>query len=361
MKVNNKKQSRSFPFYSKYNLRGNDEGFHHNNFFYQQEWWYYNVFFNHPKSELKDWSAIISFATYPHTDCLRLVLHDNNKQKCYGDSYLKPIDTLKKKGPAVNVEINNSYAKGRYPKWHVYANNTNLNTQKITIDLNYKANSLPIWLIKNTGLNQSTSPFGYYCIMNCDVKGKVTIKNKTYKVQGLGYHDHTWMPLLTKTSSEPKKKIVDFNIWDWFCIHFDNGWDIFVGKIHSHNRSLFSKIIPGSLCISPNCKKAIESKFFIIETLEYKNSKIPSLKIPTKIKIKTPRMNIFKETSIEKTFYLEINFEAKNIKENIPRDPPTWCQWEIIGVASGKIKTSKKTIKLNGLGIMETTRNIYSK
>jgi predicted secreted hydrolase len=352
-----KKMSRSFPFYSKYTLKENDEGQHHNSFFKLQEWWYYNVLFNNSESELKNWTVAISFCTFSHTDSIKLVLHDD-KQKSYGDIYLKPVGTCKTKRSGVNVNLNSSYAIGQYPKWHVYADNKNLDNPEITVDLDFKANSLPIWLLKNTGFNLSTSPFGYYCIMNCDVKGEISVDDRVYKVKGLGYHDHTWMPSLKETEIKHKEKLIDFNIWDWLCIHFDNGWDVFIGKIHSYQRFAFSNLIPGSLCISPNGKESVECNFFPLEFIEYTDSSIPSLKIPTKIHIKALKMNLLRKKPLKGPFFLDIYYEAENIKECIPRDPPTWCQWETTGKVYGEIRGFRKKIKLNGWGMMETTSNI---
>jgi len=354
---NIEEMSRSRPFFSKYVLKENDEGSHHNNFFKKQEWWYYNVLFNNSESELKNWSAVISLCTFPHTDSIKLILHDN-KQKSYGDIYLKPVGTCKIGGPGVDVKIDSSYFIGRYPKWHVYADNKNLDGPEITVDLDFKANSLPMWLLKNTGLNHPKSPFGYYCVMNCYAKGEVSIDDRVYKVEGLGYHDHTWMPLLKETGSEHKKKLIDFNIWDWLCIHFDNEWDVFIGKIHSHQRSIFSNLIPGSICISHDGKKSIECNFFRLEYLEYIPSTIPSLKIPTKIHVKAPKMNLLRKNPLKGPFVLDIYYEVENIKECITRDPPTWCQWETTGKVYGEIRVFRKSIKLDGWGIMETASNV---
>lgn len=352
-----KEKTRSFPFYSKYVLKENDEGIHRNSYFSLQEWWYYNVLFNDSKSELKDWSVTISLGTFPHTDSIKLILHDN-KQKNYGDIYLKPVGTCKTEGSGVNVKLDSSYAIGRYPKWHVYADNKKLDDHEITVNLDFKANSLPMWILKNTGLNHSTSPFGYYCVMNCDVKGEVSLDGRTYKVKGLGYHDHTWMPMSKQTSSKPKKKLIDFNIWDWLCIHFENGWDVFIGKIHSHQRFAFSNLMPGSICISPGGKKLVECKYFLLEYMEYKDSVIPSLKIPTKIHMKAIKMNLSRKSPLKRPFFLDIIYEVENIKECIPRDPPTWCQWETTGKVYGEIREFGKNTKLKGWGIMETTSNI---
>jgi len=352
------KSLKSRPFFSKYVLKENDEGSHHNSFFKIQEWWYYHVLFNDSKSKLKNWAIVISLSTFPHIDSIKLVLHDN-KENNYGNIYLKNKGTCKTSGSGVNVKIDSSYAIGKYPKWHVYADNKGLDKPEITVDLNFKAESLPVWLLKNTGYNLSTSPFGYYCIMNCDVEGEISIDDKIYKVRGIGYHDHTWMPSLKETESKPQKKFIDFNIWDWLCVHFDNGWNVFVGKIYSHQRFTFSNLIPGILCISPDSNKSVECNFFPLECLEFKDSSIPSLKVPTKVHIKALKMNLLRKGPLKGPFLLDIYYEVENIKECIPRDPPTWCQWGTTGRVYGEIKGFRKNIKLNGWGIMETTSNIY--
>ena len=42
-------------------LRPEDEGPHFHRLLSMREWWYYNVIFDKPDSELKNWSALISF------------------------------------------------------------------------------------------------------------------------------------------------------------------------------------------------------------------------------------------------------------------------------------------------------------
>lgn len=347
------KDIRSHPFFSRYVLKENDEGVHQNNIFKIQEWWYYNALFNHSDNALKNWTVSISLSRFPHTDAIKLVLHDNGK-KNYGGIYLKPAGTFKKSGNGLNVNIDSSYAIGKYPRWQVYADNINLDDNEISAKLDFKANSFPMWIIKNTGFNLSTSFYGYYCIMNCDTKGEISINGKKYKVKGIGYHDHTWIPMLKQPVVEKKeKKLIDFNIWDWFCIHFDNGWDAFIGKIHSYQRFPFSNIFPGSLAITPDGKKLIESYFFPLKYIGYQKTSIPSIKIPKKIHIKGLKINPFKES-----FSIDIFYELENVKECLPRDPPTWGQWEATGKVYGEIRIPKKRIPLNGWGIMEITHNI---
>ena len=168
-----KKNPKSFPFCSKYLLLERDEGIHKNSLFKFQEWWYFNVLFNNSKSQLKDWSLTISLGTFPHTDSLKLVLHDENG-KTYGDMYLKPARMIKAKEEGVDVNLDGSTAKGFYPEWKVYAHNKNLDSDEIIVDLKFNANTLPVWLVKNTGLNHTSSLFGYYCVMNCSVDGTVS-------------------------------------------------------------------------------------------------------------------------------------------------------------------------------------------
>ncbi|MFE3846323.1 hypothetical protein ACFL1L_05655, partial [Thermoplasmatota archaeon] len=208
------------------NLYGNDEGPHQNNFFYMKEWWYYNVFFNNQTSDLKDWFLLISIQIYPNFSGLKLELYDDNNKSFGGDKWLI-IDDLNSYGPGVNNYFNNSYQIGKYPDWRIYAEYNKKNETKIIVNLTFKANSLPRWLIKNTGLNQSNSIFGYYCIMNCSVKGTISINDTINKVNGLGYHDHTWTPLNFKKLNvnrnlmnlQLEKNLDILKFWDWLCIH----------------------------------------------------------------------------------------------------------------------------------------------
>ncbi|MCK4996400.1 MAG: hypothetical protein KAR55_05870, partial [Thermoplasmatales archaeon] len=146
---------------------------------------------------------------------------------------------------------------------------------------------------------------------------------------------------------------IDFNVWDWFNIHFDNGWDAFIGKIHSTQRFPLTKLLPGSLSITPDGKKLIECYFFNIENLEHQDTSFPSIKIPKKIQIKGLKIN-----PINGQFFIDLFYEIDNVKECFPRDPPSWGQWEATGKVYGEIKMFKKKIKLNGWGIMEITHSI---
>jgi len=349
----NKDNIKKLPFYSRHLIKEHDEGLHYNSLFKHQEWWYYTVLFNNPKSELKNWSVAVSFSKFPHTDAIKFIVHEDTK-KNYGNIYLKPAGTCKASNSNVDIKIGNSYAKGKYPQWQICTDNKKIDTPEISVKLNFQAKSLPMWIIKNTGLNLTSSLFGYYCIMRCDTKGIVTINDKKYNVEGIGYHDHTWMPMLKETTGEKSEpKIIDFNVWDWLTIHFDNGWDAFIGKFHSSDRFPISKIFPGSLSITRDGKKLNECYFFNITYLEYQKTSFPNVIIPKKIQIKG-----FKINPINGQFFIDIIYELENIRECIPRNPPTWGQWEATGKVYGEIKMFRKKIKLNGWGIMELTHNI---
>jgi len=346
-------------------LGENDEGAHHNDKYITQEWWYYNIIFNDPDSDLKDWSATVSFSVFPTVHGLKLALHDN-KNNTYGSLYTYPRNNDETIGPNVNISFNNSYAKGRYPEWNVYAENTGKDETKITANLTFKANSKPIWIAANTGRNNAKSKIGYYCIFNCNVSGEITINETIYHVKGLGYHDHFWAPYakkekntsnLGKTRENPTK-LLDFNVWDWLVIHFDNGWDMFLGKVHSSKRTIFSNLMPGSICITPDGKNIMECFFFKIDYQETRPSSAPSINVPTKIHIKAVILKTTKPYGLFPPLFLDIYYEANTFLECLYGSPPDWGYWETTGQVHGKIKNFAKTIDLNGRATMEITNNI---
>ena len=329
-------------------LKGNDEGPHQNMIFEMKEWWYYNAYLNDENSELKNWFILMSIQLYPTFSGLKLELYDDENES-YGGDYSIPIDDIHAYGPGVNLFFNNSFEIGRYPNWHIYAEYTQPDKLEIIVNLTFKANSLPMWLIKNTGHNRSNSFFGYYCVMNCSVYGNISLNGTIYNVSGLGYHDHTWAP---------NKFINLLNIWDWLCIHFDNGWDMFVGKIFSEKRYLSSKFGPGSLCFTPDGEKFYEIYFFLIDYEETKPSSIPNIEIPTKVHIKALFLNTLGLKHPRGPILLDFYYEVKNIREDLYGNPPNYGYWASQGKIYGSAKSLGKTIPLDGWAVMETTIKI---
>ena len=148
-------------------------------------WWYYNVVFDKPDSELRNWSMMISFNQGRKADAFFLTLFDE-ENKSYGGCVAMPKGTIQATSPGVNVEFNNSYVIGTYPKWHIYAEDGDLDGHEIIVDLFYKADSLPLWSIMNSGHNISMSPMGHYCIIDCNVTGEIKINETVYRIHGVG-------------------------------------------------------------------------------------------------------------------------------------------------------------------------------
>jgi predicted secreted hydrolase len=344
-------------------LKENDEGPHKNRIFKTKEWWYYNVYLNDENSELKNWFVVISFQSYQGygIGALKLELYDD-ENKSYGGDCFMYLDDIAVSGPSVNFYFNNSSATGRYPNWHLFAEYIKPDETEIIADLTFTANSLPVWLTKNTGKNRTNSLFGYYCILNCSATGNILFNGTNYNVSGLGYHDHTWAPMEsvkndTRQNIKNLKKDKSFellDLWEWLCIHFDNGWDMFVGKIYSEKRYLFSKYGPGDMCFTTNGVNFHEIFFFLIEYIETTNSSIPGVNIPVKVHIKTFFFRKLELTHSRRLFVLDLYFEAKNTKEHIYGNPPSGY-WVSVGVINGSVKSRGIDIELNGWAVMETT------
>jgi len=102
----------------------------------------------------------------------------------------------------------------------------------------------------------------------------------------------------------------------------------------------------------------MECIFFILDYKNYQQTNVSSIKIPTKINIKARKMFTRKIIPLKGPLNFDIYYEADNIKECLCGTPPTWGQWESTGRVYGEVRGSKKSIKLNGWGIMEIARNI---
>jgi predicted secreted hydrolase len=347
-------------------LKPNDEGSHQSkkNFIMTQEWWYYNAFFNEPDSELRNWSLMISFNQMGIADIFFMTLYDD-ENKSYGGSSPKISGTIQSGGPGVKINYYTSYVIGIYPKWHIYAMDYDLDENNIIVNITYKANSLPLWLLFNSGHNISRSPAGHYCIMNCEVTGELIINEAVYKVHGIGYHEHSWFKFFTKQNKQVHiqnigqtqanfQDIID--VWDWFCIHFDNGWDMFAGKFFQ--KSSFARFMPGSLWITPDGKNITECFFFKMEYLDTIESSIPSIKIPTKIHIYAIFLNTLITNPLKGLIRLDVVIDTKNIYEHLWGDPPQYGVWEGPCSINGSINWQGNTVELNGWSIMELTRSV---
>ena len=222
-----------------------------------------------------------------------------------------------------------------------------------------------MWILENTGKNRSNSFFGYDWVMNCNTKGYMILDGKTYNVSGVGYHDHTWAPKgLKKPISDGsvninnKNKNEFFDIyrnWDWLCIHFNNGWDMFIGKIFFNKQRFFSKYVPGILCFSASETIFYKRYFYILEYEEEIDSSIPNVKIPTKIHIKALFFKTNEIKQLEGPILFDFYYEANNIQQALSGNPPYWGLMQSQGKTYGVAKSIGKNIELDGWAIMETT------
>jgi hypothetical protein len=354
--INNRKKN------SRFTIGINDEGQHKNEMFKMREWWYYNAYFNHPESELKNWSIILTIIVYPRFSVKMMVLFDD-KNNNYGGLNGKPIEEIQINESGINVNCGKSFIKGKYPKWNIHFENHEKSDKEIIVDLEYKATKQPIWILKNTGNNKSTSVLGYYFIMNCEVDGKITIDNKEYNVKGVGYHDHPWMPIRKK-----KNKVLDttkklpkrFRLlqWDWIYILLDNEWSIFIATIHLLKGNLLSSLMPRCLIFVSKEIKIMESYFFQIKYKNLQKTSIQNIKIPKEINIKSVKINPLNKFPIKRPLFLNLNYKVENIKETCIGKPKNFGIWISSGKVTGKIKGIREEIELKGFGIMEHTKDI---
>jgi hypothetical protein len=309
---------------------------------------------NDRQNELYKWSFSFAICTYPFLDSIKFVAHGNNKN--YGGIYTKPkglFETID--GDFIKIKFDKSSIEGRYPYWNINAFYEN----KLKAKLKITAISPAIWILRNTGFNSRKSIMGYYSVMNCDASGEISIYDKEYKIKGIAYYDHMWAPYLFKKNNVIKQKIkniiIDLNVWDWLFIRLENGWNIFIGKLHSISRNNTDKIIPGIILIQTDFYTYSHKLFFYLEYIDYKLSAYSNkIKIPKKILIKVNRIKIQKGESID----IKIIFNSESIKEMPIGGKKFWLQSESRGHVNCKINNNKNVKDVKGWAIMENTNQI---
>ncbi len=307
-----------------------------------REWWYFNVFFNDKESDLKNWSMIVTFnkmarfdIRFLNRDNLFLILYDDTGN-CYELSTLdKQRGTFKAEGPGVNLEFEDSWAKGLYPNWHVHAVG---NSGDFIADLDFIADFLPVWIEgRSSNLLIGGYVAGDYYIPRCKVNGKILWEGNEYQVKGIGYHDHVWETNIPRWVSRG---------WDWFNLHFDNGWEMYISKFNLRTlRDAYS----GSLTISPNNRNLVEFWKFNLRSVESASPKeLPSMLYPKKIRIEASR----------KDMKLELDIEVYNTCEIVWKKARTGM-FEGPCYAKGTFSWSGHTVELHGYGFSEFTKVRY--
>jgi predicted secreted hydrolase len=214
-----------------------DEGVHFSELRVSREWWYFNAVFNDSSSQLRNWAVAVSFNHMARGDLLGTNKPDllvvsllGNKSETYGGMINKEHyfgilrdGTLIADTPGVKVSFENSWAEGTYPRWHVHAEDADIDSSHtIVIDLDYAAQSLPLWVFGSRAFDKSESEVANYVILGCTVSGTVTIDGQIFTVKGTGSQEHSWTPnVITRLA---------IGGWDWFTITLDNGWQIYAAN-----------------------------------------------------------------------------------------------------------------------------------
>jgi predicted secreted hydrolase len=214
-----------------------DEGVHFGELRVSREWWYFNAVFNDSSSQLKDWAVAVSFNHMARGDLLGTNKPDllvvsllGNQSQTYGGMINKEHyfgilkdGTLIADTPGVKVSFEDSWAEGTYPRWHVHAEDTDIDSSHtIVIDLDYAAQSLPVWVFGSRAFEKSESEVANYIILGCTVSGTITIDGQKYLVRGTGSQEHSWTPnAITRLA---------IGGWDWFTFTLDNGWQVYAAN-----------------------------------------------------------------------------------------------------------------------------------
>jgi predicted secreted hydrolase len=281
-----------------------DEGVHFNELRISREWWYYTAVFNDSSSQLKDWVIAVSFNHMARGDLLGTNKPDllivsvlGNSSESYGgminkEHYLGILKegTLIAGSPGVKVEFENSWAEGSYPRWHVHAQGSDVEAaEDIIIDLDYTAQSFPVWALGSRAFDKSESEVANYVLLGCDVSGSVTINGQTYQVKGTGSHEHSWTPnAITRLA---------IGGWDWFSLTLENGWNIYASNYLPSPQAAsgaIAKLDPfGTLLITTDRGKTLTELKDVNLKITQKDEKVfPLVKLPTAFSIKAdPSIN----------------------------------------------------------------------
>jgi len=316
-----------------------DEGAHRLS---AREWWYYNVVFNGNNSDLPGWSLIISFNKMAFND-IRFVKRDNLFILLYDDKgcsydfgvFDQPRGTLKTSRTSVNLKFKDSSAYGQYPYWVVHAENKK---EGFTADLNFTADFMPVWVMgRSSNLPIGRFTGGNYYVPRCIVNGTIKWRNQVYNVSGIGYHDHVWETIVPRFVTTG---------WDWFNIHFDNGWEMYLSKFNL--RSIKDRYA-GAIVLSPNNRDLVEFNKFTLKYTEYKTlNEIPSIVYPQRCYLE----------ATNNVVTLKLSIELHNTCKLVWTRSRT-AMFEGPCRVTGIISWSSYNVELNGYGFSEITKVKY--
>lgn len=347
-----------------------DEGPHYNKILVNREWWYYTAILN---EGLPEWTISISFnhmsrndLFFEKPDILVVTLNGPNGEK-YGSitDRERPVLGLLK-DPALQatssnkgfkVSFEDSYVEGKAPNWHIHIEGNYIDSKHdIEMDLQYFAPSNPLWIFSNRLIDKSEGKIASYVFIGCEVSGVIKIDGLTYKINGIGHHEHTWASgIITKTLIRG---------WDWCHMKMDNGWEIYYSNYYllPQTKSTKTSIINplSTLFITTNQGETF-TKLEDVEINILESDKVLFfLNLPkeTKVKGKTSSAQLLLRTY---NINLELDIKADNVYQKV------WKRLSNVGMSIGratiigKISWSdddgKHIVDLNGLGTIWNMRH----
>ena len=342
-----------------------DEGAHFNKIQNTREWWYYTVVFGED-SELSGWVANIAFMHMAwgdlrftfKPDILVVTLHSPDGKEFGG---LKASDrgkilgflgnpTFEATSPGVDLQYEESWAKGEAPEWHVHAEFIEDSSQnEIIIDLDFFAPSSPYWTQSSRIIDKGEGNLANYVYTGCEVDGEVTIDGLEYIVNGLGHHEHCWSPGLIKTSIKG---------WDWCHITLDDGWNVYYSNYY-YTRDLFTpdsnKVNPNAIVFVTTDKGDTLTLLQDVELTVTRSSKLFLLvQMPSELKISATPSNLMQPLLSSYNVQLDMDIVADNTYERTWKTPTHVGMKlglnEIIGKISWSDDSGDHVVDLNGLG-----------
>jgi len=175
------------------------------------EWWASEAFFTSTENN-KKWSFkgnLVELNQKPYLgSIIHSMLYNLDKSKHYSYDSTNWSDKLKSEKNRFEVWYEDSFMKGLYPNYEMKFID---HKHRVEIYLNYKAKSLPHWVAQDIAdgwLPQGLSFHRYGFIPDCDISGKLKIKNRSYTIKGKGYLEHVWGDFLYRNPLYMPKNMV---------------------------------------------------------------------------------------------------------------------------------------------------------
>jgi hypothetical protein len=230
------------------------------------EWWCAEAFFTSVEDK-KQWNVKVAFTewfekTKKIGSISNMTLFDQDTNTHYIQYSRDDSAKLNAEKNVFNVSYDDSFMKGSYPNYIMHFHDPK---NEITLDLDYRAESLPHWVaqdITNGWLPMGLGAYRYGFIPKNDLSGALKIRDKTFTIKGTGYFEHVWGDFLydnpLTNASELKHtlgtytKLIGWWIYnhklhipnsimfstennpfgyDWVWALLDNGWSLFYGNI----------------------------------------------------------------------------------------------------------------------------------